>query len=65
MRMTKLMSGDRDNANEVALMIREKIDAAMEATSGLIAGASNDEIVYRYRQHVALNARRLGNRGYL
>ena len=65
MRMTKLMSGDRDNANEVALMIREKIDAAIEATSSLIAGASNDEIVNRYRQHVALNARRLGNRGYL
>jgi hypothetical protein len=38
------------------------IDAAFEATSNLMAGASSDEIVHRYRQHVAVNARRLGNR---
>ena len=65
MRMTKLMSGDADNANEVALMVREEIDAAIEATSSLVAGASNHEIVNRYRRHVAVNARRLGNRGLL
>ena len=63
MRMTKLMSGDADNASEVVLMIGEKIDAAIEATSSLVAGASNDEIVNRYRQLVAVNARGLGNRG--
>jgi hypothetical protein len=44
-------------------MVREKIDAAFEAVANLMAGASGDEIVYRYRQHVAANAKRLGNRG--
>src|SRR6202048_1454913 len=42
------------------LMVREKIDAAFEATASLMAGASGDEIVHRYRRHVAANAKRLG-----
>jgi hypothetical protein len=62
LRMTKLMAGDSDTLNEAELMVREKIDAVFEATSSLMAGASGDEIVHRYRQHVAVNARRLGNR---
>ena len=61
LRVMKLMSGDSDTLHEVELMLREKIDAAFEATSSLIAGASGDEIVHRYRQHVAANARRLRN----
>jgi hypothetical protein len=62
LRMMKLMSGDSDTLRETHLMVSEKIDAAFEATSSLMAGASSDEIVHRYRQHVAVNARRLGNR---
>jgi hypothetical protein len=41
------------------LMVSEKIDAAFEAAARLMAGASGDEIVYRYRQRVAANAKRL------
>ena len=63
LRMIKLMSGDGDAFNEARLMISEKVDAALEATASLMAGASGNEIVHRYRQHVAVNAKRLGNGG--
>ncbi len=59
LRMMKLMSGDRDAAREAELMINEKIEAAFEATGSLLAGASADQIVARYRQHVGANAKRL------
>jgi hypothetical protein len=62
LRMMKLMSGDRDALKEASLMVSEKVDAAFEATAILMAGASGDEIVHRYRQHVAANAKRLGER---
>jgi hypothetical protein len=34
-------------------MFSEKINAAFEATASLVAGASGNEIVHRYRPHVA------------
>jgi hypothetical protein len=60
LRMMKLMRGGRRARREAKLMVSEKIDAAFEATARLMAGASGDEIVNRYRQHVAVNAKRLG-----
>jgi hypothetical protein len=62
MRAMKLMAGDVAAMYEARLMISEKVDAAFEATASLIAGASGDQIINRYRQHVAVNAKRLGNR---
>ena len=59
LRMMKLMRGGRRARREAKLMVNEKIDAALEATARLMAGASSDEIVHRYRQHVAVNAKRL------
>ena len=59
LRMMKLMSGDRDAAREAELMINEKIEAVFEATASLLAGASADQIVQRYRHHVGANAKRL------
>jgi len=59
-RMMKLMRGGRSARREAKLMVSEKIVAAFEATARLMAGASGDEIVHRYRQHVAANAKRLG-----
>jgi hypothetical protein len=41
-------------------MVSEKIIAASEAAASLMAGTSTHKIVYRYRQHVARNAKRLG-----
>jgi hypothetical protein len=58
LRMMKLMLGRA--RRDAKLMVREKIDAAFEATANLMAGASGDEIVNRYRRHVAANAKRLG-----
>jgi hypothetical protein len=62
MRTTKLMAGDGAAMSEARLMVNEKVDAAFEAISSLIDGASGDEIIDRYRQHVAGNAKRLANR---
>ena len=58
-RMMKLMRGGRSARREAELMVSEKIHAAFEATASLAAGASGDELVHRYRQHVAKNAKRL------
>jgi hypothetical protein len=58
LRMMKLMRGGRSARREAELMVSEKIRAALEATAGLMAGASGDEIVRRYRRHVAANAKR-------
>ena len=53
LRMMKLMRGGRSARREANLMVSEKINATFEATASLVAGASGDEIVHRYRQHVA------------
>jgi predicted secreted protein len=50
LRMMKLMRGGRSARREANLMVSEKIIAAFEATTSLVAGASGDEIVHRYRQ---------------
>ncbi len=60
LRMMKLVRGGRRARREAELMVREKIHAAFEATANLMTGASGDEIVQRYRRHVAANAKRLG-----
>ena len=60
LRMMKLLQGGRRARREAKLMVSEKIAAACEATASLMAGASGDEIVRRYRQHVAANSKRLG-----
>jgi hypothetical protein len=62
LRMLKVLAGGSDAIHEAELMFSEKANAAFEAVASLMAGASGDEIVHRYRQLVATNARRLGNR---
>jgi hypothetical protein len=62
LRMMKLQRGGRSARREANLMVSEKINAAIEATASLVAGASGDEILHRYRQHVAKNAKRLSGR---
>jgi hypothetical protein len=63
LRMMKLMSGGSDALHEAELMVSEKVDATFEAAASLMGGASGDEIVHRYRQLVAVNAKRLGKSG--
>ena len=62
LRTMKLMRGGRASRREAKLMVSEKINAVSEAAASLMVGKSTDEIVYRYRQHVARNAKRLGGR---
>ena len=57
--MMKLMRGGKGARREAELMVREKIDGALEATASLMAGASGDRIVRRYRKRVEGNAKRL------
>ena len=59
LRTMKLMRGGKRAAREAELMVREKVDAALEATASLMSGASGDAIVRRYRRRVAANAKRL------
>jgi hypothetical protein len=58
LRMMKLMRGGRRARREAKLMVSEKIDAAFDAGARLMAGASGDEIIRRYRRGVAANAKR-------
>jgi hypothetical protein len=62
LRMLKLTRGGSDAINEMHLMVREKVNAAFESSTNLMAGASADSVVDRYRQHVAANAERLSIR---
>jgi hypothetical protein len=62
LRMLKLTRGGSDALNEMHLMLGEKLDAAIESGANLMAGASADSVVDRYRQHVAANADRLAIR---
>jgi hypothetical protein len=59
LRMLKLMLGGRSARREAERMVTEKVHAAIEAGASLMAGATGDEIIHRYRQHVAQNAKRL------
>jgi hypothetical protein len=62
LRTAKFLRGDNDACYESRLMISEKVDAAFEAASGLIAGASPYTIIDQYRQHVTANAERLSSK---
>jgi len=59
LRMLKLTSGGSDAFNEMHLMIGEKVDVAFESGVNVMAGASAEKVIGRYRQHVAANAARL------
>ena len=59
LRCMKLLRGGKRARREAELMISEKIDVAIQASGRLLAGASGDEIVRRYRRRVAANANRL------
>lgn len=59
LRLTKFAAVDADADREAQLMVSEKVDAMFEAGASLMAGASAADIIGRYREHVAANARRL------
>jgi hypothetical protein len=59
LRLAKFAVAGEDADREAHLMVSEKVDAMFEATARMMAGASAADIVDRYREHVAANARRL------
>jgi hypothetical protein len=59
LRLTKMALGGREAYNEALLMVSEKVDAAREAHTTMMAGGSAAVIVSRYREHVASNQKRL------
>jgi formylmethanofuran dehydrogenase subunit B len=59
LRMLRLVSGGSDALHEMHLMIGEKVDAALESGANVMAGATAEAVIDRYRQHVAANAARL------
>jgi hypothetical protein len=61
LRMLELTCGGSDALNEMHLMIGEKFNAFLESGANLMAGASGDDVIHRYRQHVAANAKRLAS----
>jgi hypothetical protein len=60
LRWMKLMQGGSKARREADLMVSEKMEAALKASTRLMAGASGNEIVRGYRKRVAANAKRLG-----
>jgi hypothetical protein len=59
LRLARLAVAGEDADREAHLMVSEKVNAMFEATASLMAGASTADIIDRYREHVAANAKRL------
>jgi hypothetical protein len=59
LRLAKFAAAGEDAEHEAHLMVSEKVDAAFEAGASLMAGATAANIIDRYREHVAANAKRL------
>ena len=59
LRWAKFAICDGAADGEARLMVAEKVDAMFEAGASLMAGASAADIIGRYREHVAANAKRL------
>jgi len=59
LRCMKLMQGGARARREAERMVSEKIRAAIQTGVSLVAGASGEDIVHRYRRRVAANAKRL------
>ncbi len=59
LRLAKFARHDLDAEQEACLMVSEKILAALEAGASWLAGATAGSIIGRYREHVAVNAKRL------
>jgi hypothetical protein len=59
LRLTKMTFGGMEACDEALLMVSEKVEAATETWTTIMADGSASVIVDRYREHVALNEKRL------
>ena len=58
-RLCKIAEGGLAARKEAELMMSEKVDATFEASGTLWGGGSVANVIERYREHVAANAKRL------
>lgn len=61
-RLVLMAWGGRAAQTEVHQMVSEKIDASLEAAGTLMRGGSIQTVIDRFREHVAANTDRLGQR---
>ena len=59
LRVAKLAGGGVDAGREAHLAVNEKVDAVVEIAATLMSGALPTDLVGRFREQVAANARRL------
>jgi len=59
LRVAKLAGGGVDAQHEAHLIVSEKVDAVFEVGARLMSGATAINVINRFREQVAANARRL------
>lgn len=59
LRLVRLAWGGRESHAEMQSMVTEKVHATFEAMGTLMTGGSPETVIARYREHVALNTKRL------
>jgi hypothetical protein len=61
LRLVKLSAGGSPARAEASRMIREKVDAVLEASATLMTGGSSAKVIAQYRKRVAANHKRLNS----
>ena len=59
LRVAKLAGGGVDAQHEAHLIVSEKVDAVFEVSARLLSGTTVTNVINRFREQVAANARRL------
>ncbi len=59
LRVARLAGGGVDAQHEAHLIVSEKVDAVFEVAAKLISGATVINLISRFREQVAANAKRL------
>jgi hypothetical protein len=59
LRVAKLAGGDIDARREAQIIVSEKVDAVFEVSARIVIGATIPDVISRFREQVAANARRL------
>ena len=59
LRVAKLAGGGVDAQREAHLIVSENVDAVFEVSARLMSGATAINVINRFREQVAANARRL------
>jgi len=59
LRVAKLAGGGTDAQHEAHLIVSEKVNAVFEISARLVSGATFIDVIERFREKVAANARRL------